>query len=44
VECRVRRKDGDWIWVHDRAVATYEKNGIRYAGGGGFAGKRGLAQ
>jgi PAS domain S-box-containing protein len=33
VECRVRRKDGEWIWVHDRAVATYEKNGMRYADG-----------
>ena len=33
VECRVRRKNGDWIWVHDRALATYEKNGIRYADG-----------
>ncbi len=33
VECRVRRKDGEWIWVHDRAVATYEKNGVRYADG-----------
>ena len=33
VECRVRRKDGEWIWVHDRAVATYEKNGTRYADG-----------
>ena len=33
VECRVRRKDGEWIWVHDRAVATYEKNGVLYADG-----------
>ena len=33
VECRVRRKTGEWIWVHDRAVATYEKNGVRYADG-----------
>jgi PAS domain S-box-containing protein len=33
VECRVRRKDGDWIWIHDRALATYEKEGIRYADG-----------
>jgi len=33
VEVRVQRKNGDWIWVHDRAVATYEKNGVRYADG-----------
>jgi PAS domain S-box-containing protein len=33
VECRVRRKSGEWIWVHDRAVATYEKDGVRYADG-----------
>ena len=25
VECRIRRKNGEWIWIHDRAVATYEK-------------------
>jgi PAS domain S-box-containing protein len=33
VECRVRRKDGEWRWVHDRALATYEKDGMRYADG-----------
>ena len=33
VECRLRRKDGAWIWVHDRAIAAYEKDGIRYADG-----------
>jgi PAS domain S-box-containing protein len=33
VECRVRRKNGEWIWVHDRAVTTYEKDGIRCADG-----------
>jgi PAS domain S-box-containing protein len=33
VECRLKRKDGAWIWVHDRAIATYEKDGIRYADG-----------
>ena len=33
VECRVKRKSGEWIWVHDRAVGTYEKGGIRYADG-----------
>ena len=33
VECRARRKNGEWIWVHDRAVGTYEKDGVRYAQG-----------
>ncbi len=33
VEIRTRRKNGEWIWVHDRAVATYEKDGVRYADG-----------
>jgi PAS domain S-box-containing protein len=33
VECRLRRKTGEWVWVHDRALATYERNGVRYADG-----------
>ena len=33
VEVRAKRKDGEWRWVHHRALATYEKNGIRYADG-----------
>jgi len=33
VEYRVRHKGGRWIWVHDRALATYERNGVRYADG-----------
>jgi PAS domain S-box-containing protein len=33
LEYRLKRKDGEWIWLHDRALATYEKNGIRYADG-----------
>ena len=33
VEVRARRKDGEWKWAHHRALATYEKNGIRYADG-----------
>jgi PAS domain S-box-containing protein len=32
-EYRVRRKDGTWIWIHDRATGTYEENGILYADG-----------
>ncbi|UCD54227.1 MAG: PAS domain-containing protein [Dehalococcoidia bacterium] len=30
---RFKRRDGRWIWVHDRAIATYEKDGARYAHG-----------
>ena len=33
IECRVRRKSGEWIWVHDRAYSTYERDGILYANG-----------
>ena len=33
VECRVQRKDGKWMWAHDRALATYEINGSRYTDG-----------
>jgi len=33
VEFRVQRKDGRWIWLHDKAVATYEKDGKRYIDG-----------
>lgn len=33
VEYRFKRKDGNWIWLHDRAVATYEEDGMRYADG-----------
>lgn len=30
---RFKRRDGRWRWVHDRAIATYEKDGARYAHG-----------
>lgn len=33
VEYRIQRKDGRWIWLRDRAVVTYEKNGVMYADG-----------
>lgn len=33
VEYRVKRKDGLFVWVHDRAFQSYEKNGRRYADG-----------
>jgi len=33
VEYRIQRKDGDWIWLYDRATKIYRKNGIKYADG-----------
>jgi diguanylate cyclase (GGDEF)-like protein/PAS domain S-box-containing protein len=33
VEYRIQRKDGKWIWLYDRAIATYERNGVMYANG-----------
>jgi PAS domain S-box-containing protein len=33
VEYRIRRKDGTWIWLHDRSVLSYEKEGQRRADG-----------
>ncbi|MBI5453405.1 MAG: GAF domain-containing protein, partial [Deltaproteobacteria bacterium] len=30
---RMRRKDGQWIWVNDRATSAYEKDRTRYADG-----------
>ncbi|MFA6313357.1 MAG: diguanylate cyclase, partial [Sterolibacterium sp.] len=33
VEYRFQRKDGEWIWLHDRATLTYEKDHVRYADG-----------
>jgi PAS domain S-box-containing protein len=33
VEYRIQRKDGEWVWFHDRSVATYEKDGQQYADG-----------
>jgi len=32
-EYRVQRKDGEWIWIHDRALRTHVENGVRYADG-----------
>lgn len=32
-EYRIRRKDGTWIWVHDRASGSHELNGVRCADG-----------
>lgn len=28
IEYRIQRKDGKWIWLHDRAISRYDKNGI----------------
>ncbi len=29
IECRARKKSGEWLWVHDRAVVTSDSNGFR---------------
>ena len=33
IEYRIKRKDGEWIWLQDRALKIYEKDGIKYADG-----------
>jgi len=33
LEYRIQRKDGVWIWVHEKAVSTHEKDGVMYADG-----------
>lgn len=33
MEFRIRRKDGEWGWIRNRAIQTFEKNGVRYASG-----------
>ena len=33
IEYRFQRKDGQWIWIHDRSVGTYERDGKLYADG-----------
>jgi len=33
VEYRIKRKDGRWIWLHDRAIATREEAGQLHADG-----------
>jgi len=30
VDYRLKRKDGQWIWLHAKAMSTYEKDGKRY--------------
>jgi len=33
IDYRVKRKEGGWIWLNDRATATFENSGKRYATG-----------
>jgi len=33
IEYRVQRKDGEWIWLHERAVSNIETDGARYTYG-----------
>lgn len=33
IEYRVRNKNGNWIWVHDRANYTHKVNGVIYTDG-----------
>jgi two-component system sensor histidine kinase/response regulator len=32
-EYRYQRKDGRWVWIHDRAYRTSERDGVRFADG-----------
>jgi PAS domain S-box-containing protein len=33
VEYQIQRKDGEWVWLHDRAIRTHEEDGVQYADG-----------
>jgi PAS domain S-box-containing protein len=33
IEYRIRNKDGQWVWLHDRSIVTYKKGGVSYADG-----------
>lgn len=33
IEYRYRHRNGEWIWIHDRAYMTYEVNGVPHAFG-----------
>jgi len=33
IEYRIKKRDGEWIWLHDRSINTYEKDGVTYADG-----------
>ena len=33
IEYRIKKRDGQWIWLHDRSLVTYEKDGVMCADG-----------
>ncbi|MBA7618312.1 hypothetical protein ES703_25633 [subsurface metagenome] len=33
IEYRLKRKDGQWVWINERSLGTYEKDGKLYADG-----------
>lgn len=33
IEYRYRHRNGEWIWIHDRACTTYDVDGVPYAFG-----------
>jgi PAS domain S-box-containing protein len=33
IEYRVQRKDGEWIWIHEKAVSSIKRDGARYTYG-----------
>jgi len=33
IEYRIQHKKGHWIWLHDRAITSYDKDGANYADG-----------
>ncbi len=33
IECRARKKNGEWFWAHDRGTVTSDSNGFRVATG-----------
>jgi PAS domain S-box-containing protein len=30
IEYRIQRKDGQWIWLHDQAISSFEKDGKQF--------------
>ncbi|MHC4535771.1 MAG: PAS domain S-box protein [Planctomycetota bacterium] len=33
LEYRIKRKDDRWMWIRDRSIGAYEKDGVKYANG-----------
>jgi PAS domain S-box-containing protein len=33
MDYRIKKKDGKWIWLHDKSIVAYEKDGVMYADG-----------